>query len=317
MLGQGLSHVGPSGEVGDPLPFEQLQRGAGLEPLLEHHGRPGMDRGDERVRQPADPEERHRGVHATVGTQFPELAEVVGMADHGPLCVHDRLRVRGAPRREDDDGGISRVDISLGGGERTVGGLPRPVDDPGTDRCGPAGHPVAPDVDGSQGRVAGASDRSGGRPLEARDGLFEAFHVVVAQVVVDGEQAGDVRQSEVPPQFTGLGIGAEQDGDGADPGDRQPGHHPVGAVRGQQADPGPLSDARRQEAAGELGRTFSGVGEGQPLLVQDDELPLAPGCGGVPGHGIDRVPVRGERRGPHLRPLVLAQLAPPRRAPPA
>ena len=123
VLHQGLGCVGPADHVGRSAAFDQLQGRPRLEPPLEHDSGAHVHGADERVGQPAHPEQWHRGVEHVGGDQVPELQQVEGMADHGGVGVDHPLGLGCAARGIDNDHRILGLHGAGGGFEIRIADL--------------------------------------------------------------------------------------------------------------------------------------------------------------------------------------------------
>ena len=233
-----------------------------LELLLEHERGARVHGRDEGEAEPAHPEERHRRVEHVVAREVAHLPEVVGVAHRRAVGVHRALRVRRAARGVDDHHRVGRRHLGLALAEQRLGDGVAPVRQLGH-RRGPGPPPRTPGPDAAQVRVALEEDLAGFGVGQPRYGLLEALEVVVAEVRVDRQQHLDVGVAEHPPELAGLAVGVEEDDDGPDPAGRQPADDPVRAVGGEEPHPRALSDARRQEAAGEASRAGVDLGVGR------------------------------------------------------
>ena len=111
------------GKVGDglgeavdhrrPLALEHVEDAGRGRGVRADEPRPGDQGAEQRVGEPADPEERRVREQHLVGVVPPELVEVVEVADQRAVGVDHSLRLAGRARGVDDDHAVRRRDIRL------------------------------------------------------------------------------------------------------------------------------------------------------------------------------------------------------------
>ena len=85
-----------AGGVGRSLPLEEAEHVARFEPVLGQDRHPHLHRTEHAEDQAADPEERHRHVHAVLGGPLVLGRDELGVPDRGVVDVDDALRGGGA-----------------------------------------------------------------------------------------------------------------------------------------------------------------------------------------------------------------------------
>ena len=95
MLAHRLLLVRPGGDHGGALALDELERGGGLEDLLQQQAGARGERRAERHRDARRPEERLRGEDAVVGCAAPSARRSASSGSPRALQVQHALRVRG------------------------------------------------------------------------------------------------------------------------------------------------------------------------------------------------------------------------------
>ena len=162
------------------------------------------------------------------------------------------------------------------------------------DRSGPGAAGRGPGPDGPQLRVTLDVDLPGDLADQTGRDRLEAIDVVVAEVMIDGEQDFDARMIDHPRELAGPGVGVERDGDGTDPRHREVSRNPLRSVGGEQADVVPRRTPFASKPFASCRDVFDVAVRAAPL-VEDDQLTIPPRLDHVVEEHAGRGRVVGER----------------------
>ena len=113
--------MGPGVYCGRALALDHLQRGAGLEALLQQQTRARGEGTPDRHRDACGPEERIGCVQPVVWIEAQHLGEAPGLQDRRALSVQHHLRIRGRTGGVDQHAVVRRLDLVDAGVEELIG----------------------------------------------------------------------------------------------------------------------------------------------------------------------------------------------------
>ena len=179
---EGLGDVRPGHHVSGALAFHDIHQFRAELGAPDHGGAQVHDV-QQRERDAAHPEERHRRIDAVVALVRVGGGQARALAQEVAVGMHDALGIGGRSRGVDDADQVGRGDVLFDLREQRCadGGLLRQVD-----RRRPRRHILAPHPDRAQVR-RGIEGVGCSRSVQSRERFGDPLDVVVVQELIDGD----------------------------------------------------------------------------------------------------------------------------------